>query len=322
LKALHAVGAISAEQLAQQMELIHARKRGPYGSSEVEEGYFPTSGVQEVRVPRRVIDLGGGRKAVTSKIGYRIPDNAQIRRLPPGTAPKTYYRSGVDRPASHEVRPIPEAVRGSFRGATVDVFAIPREDLAAGMWLQGPMAAVSPRGQKIFFRGFDEVVPLLVEAGLLRRVPRTIGDYDRASAPNNPFKVIGRFPEVSDKPGEYSRFCVLSKGSVGRNLRTQMQGKTVGVRGEDRKLAEQIFEQKGIAARFVSVANPEEAAGAGKVDYAIAHVTSGTTAREHGLSWRPLLYSSTVALVHEDALKNPKVKALLNALRKSGHLAG
>ncbi len=310
--ALLGMGAISRPQAREELGLIHTTKvtgsiprsivrrkaTDPISQEIVRAGFFP---------------------------GRKVGDAVEVgTRMPKGTHPHKYFRQGVDQPhITTDVRRVRTELHGKWKGTPLRVYSVEKEDLPRSMHLKFPENTIGhlSRGSKIHFRGFDEIVPALAEAGLMKTVPASSAGYEKAKSRTNPFRVVGRFHEVSDNPQHYSKFSILSKNKIkSANLAQKIAGKRVGVRDEDFALAELLMKQKGIKARLVSIVNPEEAVSKGVVDFAFGHVTSGKTAKEHGLNWNPLFRSSQVAVVHEDALKNRKVTSFLSEMKKKGVL--
>ncbi len=299
IQAMLKIGAISPEQAARQLKLIHTRKVGhPMAQNLVKAGFFPGR------------NIGPG-----TIVGEKIPGK---------TRAELFLRQGVDSPRPiSDVRPVQDLVMGQWGKIPLKICAVGRHDLPRSMWLKFPMSTVShlSRGSKIFFQGFDVIAPLLAKAGMMKKIPTHLQEYEKCRTKDNPFRIVGRFLEVSDEPQHYSKFSLLSKSKLPtRQLPKTLAGKRVGVRGEDFDLAERIIQQRGIKCQLVNVIDPEEAVRKGSVNFSLAHVTSGKTAKQHKLNWTPLLYSSQVAMVHKDALKNPKVKKFLAELKRKGLL--
>ncbi len=299
IQSLQRIGAISDAEVARQQRLIHTRKvTDPVTQRLVKAGFFP-----------------GQSKGKGTLVGKKIPGK---------TRAELFLRQGVDRaqPIS-DVRPVQDLVMGQWKKTPLKICAVGRYDLPRSMWLKFPMSAVShlSRGNKIFFQGFDVIAPLLAKAGMMKKIPTHLSEYEKCRTKDNPFRIVGRFLEVSDEPQHYSKFSLLSRSKLfARQLPKTLTGKRVGVRGEDFDLAERIVQQRGIKCQLVNVVDPEEAVRKGSVNFAFAHVTSGKTAKQHKLRWTPLFYSSQVAMVHKDALKNPKVKNFLAELKRKGIL--
>lgn len=295
IRALQKIRALSPAVARQELELIHTRNVGhPVAQTLIKAGFFPGKIV--------------GKGVVVGK------------EIPGRTHPELFVRGGVDfESLVTDVRPVRTELMGKWKKTPLRIIPVRQENLPSSMWLEGPSSAIShlSRSSKIFFQGFDSMIPILANAGLLKTIPIRISDYEKCRTRNNPFRVVGRFLEVSDKPQHFSKFSLLAGNKISiKDLPNAIKGKKVGVRGEDLLLAELILKHRGIQCQLMSVVNPEAAVRDKKVDFAFAHVTSGETARSHNLNWVPLFYSSQVAVVHKDALKNEKVGKFLAELRK------
>lgn len=228
-------------------------------------------------------------------------------RLPSGTKVQEYVREGVDS-KSCELRPIFNELNGVWKKTQVSVLGTRNEELSQ------VLSRFNPSNQVLFY-GYDFILPALHKAGLLKKIPIHPSQYEESKTAQNPFILLGRFPEVSDDHSRYSCFSLLSKNKKVPNDLSQLKG-TIGIRAEDQKLAKLLFAQNGLKPKIVSVKDPEEALSESKVDFSIAHVSSGKTAEKLGLSWQPLLYSSTVVLIHKNGLSNPKLTGLVDELKK------
>ncbi len=310
--ALLKMNAISVPQAREELGLIHTRKVTGRIPRPIDRRKATDSASQAIV---RAGFYPGKKSGDAVAVGARMPAN---------THTQTYSRTGADQSAiTTDVRRVRAQLDGKWERTPIKIFSVEKSQLPDSMHLKGAVRAVShlSRGSKIHFRGFDEVVPALAEAGLLKRVPATMKGYEKARTKTNPFRVVGKFLEVSDNPQHHSKFSILSKTKLkSRQLAKKMAGKRVGVREEDYALAELLMKQKGINCELVWLANPEKAVSKGVVDFAFAHVTSGKTAKEHGLTWNPFFWSSQVAVVHKDALKNHKVKRFLSEMKKKGVL--
>ncbi|HLC92528.1 MAG TPA: hypothetical protein VJH23_02365 [archaeon] len=306
--ALFKMKAITPSQAREELGLIHTRRvTGPIPRS-IDRRKATD------RASQAVLEAGfypKGRVGDAAIVGSRVPAN---------THTQTYYRQGADQPdIATDVRRVRTELHGKWNRTPIRLYSVEQGQLPDSMHLKGAARAVShlSRGSKIHFRGFDEIVPTLAEHGMLDRIPSTPLGYEHARAKHNPFRIVGRFLEVSDNPQHYSKFSILSKGKMPfSKLAKKMDGQKVGARREDEALANLLLKEKGINCKIVWVANPEEAVSKGVVDFAFGHVTSGGTAKKHGLHWNPVLWSSQVAVVHKDALKNPKVTRFLAELKK------
>lgn len=294
ITALQKIRALSPTVAKQELELIHTRNVTHQAAQGlIRAGFFPG----------RIVGEG---VVVGKKIQGRVH-------------PELFIRQGIGGESVTDVRPIRTELMGKWKKIPLRIIPVRHESLPSSMWLEGPSSAIShlSRSSKIFFQGFDSIVPSLANAGLLKTIPTRISDYEKCRTRNNPFRVVGRFLEVSDKPQHFSKFSLLANTKIPvKNLPNAIRGKKVGVRGEDFALAELILKQKGVQCQLINVVNPEAAVRDNKVDFAFAHVTSGETARSHNLNWAPLFYSSQVAVVHKDALKNEKVRKFLAELKK------
>jgi len=177
--ALHKIGAITTQQAREELGLIHTtpvrgkiprsidrrKATDPASQMAVEMGYFP---------------------------GKIIGDSVVLGpKMPPNTHAQTYLRSGADLPGiTTDVRRVRTQLDGRWKGTPLKIFSVEKGQLADSMHLKGAVAAVShlSRGSKVHFRGFDEVVPVLSEAGLMKRIPASPSAYEKARALKNPFR--------------------------------------------------------------------------------------------------------------------------------------